>query len=279
MPANYYYLVAGLPELIFDSPKRIIPLSEFVDDIIELVTPGHADLLRLFRLFYDNKNLINILDKKDKDFDSRGNYTKEELEKIIKSGGTLPKYMTIFLEEYKDAKPGDLSSEDRLAWLYYQELTLHSNEFIKEWFTFDLNLRNLLAAVNCRKLVEESDDSTGEFSLSKHIINLNDFSEQILKSRTPDFSLSKEYPWVEAVLSLNRQNLIEFEKNIDLLRWKIADELTVFSYFQIEAIFAFLIKLDSVDRWQRLKPDVGEEMLGRLLAGFKSNENLIKDLQ
>ena len=278
MPTNYYYLVAGLPDLIFDSLKKVISLSEFIDELLDQVTPEHAEFLKLFRLVYDNQNLINLLKKKVDKFETGGNFTREELEHEIKDTDAVPQYMKLFLKDFKDEK-GEMSHEDQLATLYYEEIISHPNEFVREWFTFDLNLRNLLTALNCRKMWEESEEGAKEFPLSRYIIRVNDFAEQIFKSQASDFALSKEYPWVEEILSLNRQNFIEFEKNIDLLRWKTTDDLTVLSYFGVEVILGFLVKLGSVERWQRLKPEVGEEMLGRLLAGFKSAENLIKDLQ
>jgi len=281
MPANYYYLVASLPDLLFDSPKKVISLAEFINDISGLVTPAHAQLLKLFRLFYDNTNLINLLAKNKKEHDARGAFSKEELEREIKYPETLPQYIRTFLEAYKSEKLPfpNLLPQDQLAWLYYDELTSHPEPFIRQWFSFDLNLRNLLAAINMRKMEAEAQEGAPELSLSKYIICRNDFSQQLLKSRAPDFSLSVEHRWVEKIISLNRQNLVEFEKSIDQLRWQTVNELTVFSGFQIETILAFCIKLESVERWQRLKPDVGEEMLGRLLAGLKPQKNIMVDIQ
>jgi len=279
MPRNYYYIVASLPDLIFDSPKKVVPLVDFIDEISELVTPQHGSFLELFRLGFDNKNLINLLEKRGKEFDVRGNYSKEKIEEEIKFPENLPRYMLHFIEAYREEKlpyPG-LSVDDQLTWLLYDELTTHQNAFLSIWFTFDLNLRNLLAGLNCRRLSEESQEVSGDFTLLKSIIGSNEIAELIRKSRTPDFSLSLDYPWVEKVLSFDRQNLVEFEKNIDTLRWDTLDEMTTFTYFQIETILAFCIKLDIVERWQRLKPEVGKEKLKRLLSELESGYTVMEE--
>ena len=279
MPKNYYYIVASLPDLIFDSPKKVVSLVDFIDEISELVTSQHGSFLELFRLAFDNENLINLLEKRGKEFDVRGNYSKEKIEEEIKFPEDLPRYMLHFIEAYKEEKQPypELSVADQLTWLLYNELTTHQNAFLSTWFTFDLNLRNLLAGLNCRKLTEEKQDASGDFSVTKSIIGSNEFADLIRKSRTPDFSLSLDYPWVEKVLSLSSENLVEFEKSIDTLRWDTLNEMTTFTYFQIETILAFCIKLDIVERWQRLKPDVGKEKLKRLLSDLESSYAVMEE--
>ena len=279
MPKNYYYIVASLPDLIFDSPKKVVSLVDFIDEISELITSQHGSFLEPFRLAFDNKNLINLLEKRGKEFDVRGNYSKEKIEEEIKFPEDLPRYMLHFIEAYKEEKQPypELSVADQLTWLLYNELTTHQNAFLSTWFTFDLNLRNLLAGLNCRKLTEEKQDASGDFSVTKSIIGSNEFADLIRKSRTPDFSLSLDYPWVEKVLSLSSENLVEFEKSIDTLRWDTLNEMTTFTYFQIETILAFCIKLNIVERWQRLKPEVGEEKLKRLLSDLESSYTIMEE--
>lgn len=277
MPKNYYYIVASLPDLLLDSPKKAVSLIDFIEDIKELLTPEHASFLELFRLGYDNSNLVGILDKRGKEFNIRGNFSKEKIEEEIRFPENLPRYMLRFIEAFKEEKLPypELLVDDQLTWLFYEELMAHKNTFIGTWFTFDCNLRNLLAGLNCRRADEERKDAPAGFAISKVIIGSNEFAELVRKSRSPDFSLTMDYPWVEKVLSFDKQNLVEFEKSIDTLRWDMLDEMTTFTYFQIETILAFCIKLDIVERWQKLKPDVGKEKLARLLEDLESSYTIM----
>lgn len=276
MPRSYYYLVAGLPDLILDNTKKGLALSAFIDDISEQINEKDISLLSLFRLPFDNKNLINLVEKQEKEFDERGNYSKDTLEQEIRQPDILPPYMKSFLEAYKEEKLPfpELSVEDQLHWLFYDEVTGHANPFIRDWFSFDLDLRNVLAGLSCRKMAQ---DDESQFSLSQSIICKNDVTELIHKSNAPDFSLSNQLPWIEKVVAISKNDLVEYEKNIDTLRWDTLNELTTFTYFQIETILAFIVKLDMVERWQKLDPESGKEKLEKLLSELKTGYTDPKD--
>ena len=252
MANNYYFLVAGLPDIILDNTKKAVSFSDFLNDLVEQVTFNDAELLKLLRLPFDNKNLITVIEKQQREFDPRGTFTIDELEQEIKLPDVVPIYMRNFIEHHKEGKMPypELSAEDQLNWLFFEEMTTHSNEFIREWFSFDLDMRNVLAGINCRRLSTDSNQTnemdTSFLSLSKTVICRNDVSELILKSNAPDFSLSNRLPWIEKLIAMDQGNLIEFEKNIDTLRWNTLNELTMFTYFQIETILAFCIKLGIV---------------------------------
>lgn len=277
MSKSYYYLVAGLPDIILDNTKKGISFTAFIDEISEQLTEADASLLNILRLEYDNKNLISIIEKNGKVFDSRGIYSLEELELAIKLVDSLPLYMQTFIIAQKEEKvlyPG-LSLEDQLNWLYYDSLAEHSNGFLREYYSFDLNLRNILAGLNSRDLAVTNDESNDFFSLSKSIICKNEVTELIHKSNAPDFSLTASLPWVEKIISLDRVELTDFEKNVDTLRWDMLNDLTTFSYFQIETILAFGIKLSIVERWMGLEEATGKEKLERLLAELKTTETMM----
>lgn len=185
MVKSYYFLVAGLPDLILDEGKSIPAFSDFFAETEELVSEDDRKLLRLIRLPFDNGNLITILENTG-EFDSRGNYTREELTAYIKDPEGLPKYMQDFLEAYKENHvvfPG-LILRDQLNWLFFEEITAHPNKFIREWFTFELDLRNLSAGINSRKDIEHLNNlaTDRERSITSMVIGRNDVAETILRS-------------------------------------------------------------------------------------------------
>lgn len=279
MPRSYYYLVAGLPDIILDNTKKGLPLSAVLDEILELVSAGDAVFFTLLRFRYDNTNLVTLLEKTKKEFDIRGNFAQEELAQEIKMPSILPGYMQSFIEAHKEGKYPfpKLSLEDQLSWLYYEYMAAQPNTFIREWFAFDLDLRNVLAGINCRRLEEDQGKGGSQFSREQSIICRNDVSEMVLKSNAPDFSLSSRFTWVEKLMSFSQDAVVEYEKSIDLLRWDMLDELTTFSYFQIETLLAFYIKLCMVERWQRLEPDTGKETLDKLLAEFAVGYTIMEE--
>lgn len=47
-------------------------------------------------------------------------------------------------------------------------------------------------------------------------------------------------------------NLVEKERKIDRIRWREAEELAAFDYFDIDAILSYLVRVNLVARWSRL---------------------------
>jgi hypothetical protein len=276
MPQNYYYLVAGLPDILIDGAKKSTSLQAFLDETIEQIAPADAALLAALRYQHDNANCIALLEKKDTPFNPLGTFTREELEQEIKMTEQAPGYMTLFLEAHREGKLPfpNLALEDQLTWLFYEEMTVHANAFIREWFTFDQDLRNVLAGLNCRTYAENKGEGELPLSRSLAIIGANDVAGQVRKSTAPDFSLGAQYAWVEKVVSHHQSSLVAFEKNIDQLRWETLDELTTFTYFQIETLCAFYIKLGIVERWLSLDPAFGKEKLNTLLKELESSYSI-----
>ena len=114
--------------------------------------------------------------------------------------------------------------------------------------------------------------------MQRAIVGRNDVAQTILRSTTPDFSLSAQLPWIERLVGLSRDNLVELEKSIDTLRWEMLNELTVFSYFAVETLLAFCIKLGMVERWQGLDESEGEKRFTALVEELASGFHLQRDL-
>jgi hypothetical protein len=102
----------------------------------------------------------------------------------------------------------------------------------------------------------------------------NDVTQQIKSSKEPDFSLSVDLPWVEKLLKMEQEDLVSFEKEIDNLRWEKLNEMTRFSYFHIETVQAFIVKLEMVTRWQNLEPEIGKTIFKKLLSEVKTGYDI-----
>lgn len=281
MGQNYYFIVAGLPDLFLDEGKNAFCFSDFMIELENQIAPGDLELLRCIRLPIDNRNLITILQNNNGEFDPRGNFTSEELTAAVKSGDGLPQYMVNFLDAYREnhLPSASLILEDQLNWFFYEEMIAHPNQFLSGWFTFELDLRNMLAGINSRRGFEHFDGlaTERERSIASVLIDVNDTAEMILRSNAPDFGLSSLLPWAERLINISRSELLECEKGIDMLRWDMLNELTTFSYFGIESIIAFSLKLLMVERWKKLDVPTGKAKLERLVeelqAGFAVPED------
>ncbi len=253
-----------------DEGKGYVSFKDFTNDIVEQTSPADSQLVRLIRMPFDNTNIISIIQDESGSFSNSGNLSQEELQQSIKYLDDLPPYMVNFLESQQQQKPlfPGLSLEDQLHWLFYEWAIQGPNAFISEYFSFELNLKNLLAALNCRKLGK---------SMEGAIITRNEAAQAILKSTAADFSLSGILPWADRVINLPLGNLTEREKQLDILRWEIMEDLTTFSYFGIDTILAFCIRLSIAERWSQLQPKEGARLFvklaGDLTRTFKESSD------
>jgi hypothetical protein len=270
---NYYDLVAGLADISPDASRLPLPAAEFISETAELVHPDDAELLRLLQKPLDNRNLITLLDRLDRPFENGGAYDREALTAEIANPETLPAYMQSFTDSHRagELQPPELNNDDRLSRLFFESMTAHENDFIASWFSFELSLRNILAALAVRRGTAHLQQREPEYlkCLESVLVCRTDVEERLLSSSAPDFGLSEQLPWIERLLQLPVDDFIERERRIDQLRWDMLDELTTFSYFQIETLLAFCLRLMIVERWTRLDPQTGRKRLEELLLGLR----------
>ncbi|MCL2183072.1 MAG: DUF2764 domain-containing protein [Chitinispirillia bacterium] len=272
--AQYEFLVAGMPDLILDENKNIVPFRTFMSEVETMVEGSHYDIVSAMRLPIDNQNLISVLDNKP-DFDERGNYTREELVNAIRTFD-VPEYMHVFLTAHKENKPlfYGLTPIDQLTRLFYDYMAESENEFLRDWYEFDSDMRNVVTGINLRKgltHIEAISTEKDRTPAALTIVGRGAVADAVTKSSSPDFGLSAEYPWVEKVVSLSRGSLTEMEKGLDNIRWDILNELTAFSYFDIETVAAFTQKLIIAERWLKLDPKEGRAKLDRLIEEMMSS--------
>jgi hypothetical protein len=277
---SYYYLVTSLPDLAMEEKKAAQGCAAFMEEIADFIADDDLQLLRLIRLPFDNTNLITLLESRERLFEPNGCYSRDDLLQGIKTPALLPEYMQPLVEAHKEGRQlfPDLSREDQLNWLFYEEAIQHTNAFAATWFTFELNLRNVLAAVNVRNGLRPPDERGKDYehSLASCLVCRNEVSEQILKSTAPDFGLSEALPWLEPLLELPLSNTTRREKVIDQVRWDMLDGLSMFTGFHIESILAFCLKLLIVERWSRLDPAEGrrrlEQLVGMMTERYKLSD-------
>jgi hypothetical protein len=266
---NYYYLVAGLQDLSLDIHKLSFNQLAFRNELKEHLHPNDYKLVMLLYLPYDNKNLLTLLTKSDKEFIEKGNFPREQLEENIKEPQDLPQYMMRFIAAFKAKEPvfPDMSPENELTTLFYDEVTeTVSNDFSNDWFQFELNVRNIISALNARKY---------KVPYEHQIIGTGEVSDIIRKSHSRDFGLSNELEYMEELIAISaKEDMREREQAIDELKWKYLDEAVFFHYFTIEKILAFVIKLGMIERWLSIDKDHSNELFKKLLKELQASYEL-----
>lgn len=270
MLMNYYCLIAGLPEIEIENQKSDFTIADFKKEVRPQLSNEDARLLDLFYLKFDNQNLLRYLNNKDVQIDEHGNLSKEELEDGLRllsedvepDNPMFPDYFKRFISEYRDAQQTDTPAskwENRLTELYYTWAMNCNNKLISKWFSFNLNLNNILIACTCKK-----------YQMEVEPVGDNEVAESIKKSNQRDFGLSGTLEELDIFQRLaEEQDWYEREKKIDLLKWQWLDEQTFFNYFSIERVFAYLIKLEIIERWKNLDPVSGKKIFKELIDKLK----------
>lgn len=164
------------------------------------------------------------------------------------------KLVDLLLDGYK---------EENLNEEFYKVVLNQSNKFLKDYFLFDLNLRNAKVKFLNKALNRPAD---------KDIMFIHGEDGELIEF---DF---EESDLVEDILS--NTDLLSREKGIDDLIWEVVSNYTTFNYFDINAILAFIVKMQVVARWYKLDEETGREMFRKLVdevrgtfTGVDFNEN------
>ena len=130
---------------------------------------------------------------------------------------------------------------------FYLRALSHRDRFLREYFRFDLNVRNAKVEYLNRELGRTA--GTDIF-----LTDENGFEEEAR---------------LGAVLGSG--DILSREKGIDDLMWEKIESLTTFDYFDIDAILGFIAKLSIAMRWNRLDPETGREMFSRIVKEVRGS--------
>ena len=150
---------------------------------------------------------------------------------------------------------------------FYAAALRQRNRFLREYFRFDLNLRNAKVRYLNAQLGREPDQDvmTGEDPEAEDV-DIDGFRftggefEEALK--------------VDNILA--EKDLVSREKGLDDVLWDKIDSLATFHYFDIEAVLAYIAKLHIVTRWLKLDEEVGRDVFRRLLKDVRGTYKGVK---
>ncbi len=124
---------------------------------------------------------------------------------------------------------------------FYESAVKDSDRFLKEYFTFDLNVRNGKARFLNKAFERPLDQDT-------------------IRLDTGEFAEGQRLE--EA---LNAPDLLSRERGLDSLMWDKINEITTFNYFDLDAILGFIARLRIIGRWFALDEKTGRKMFRRLV--------------
>ena len=269
---QYYYFVSGLPDFSFDSTKLPFTVSEFKEILYDELKEDDKQLIDKYFLEVDKENLLKLLSDKEAELKDTGVYSCEEMlstissikeNEDVKKEKIAPVFETFIRQWLKeDAESENKNWEDILTSLYMDYGVSVKNSLVSQWFTLNLNIGNILAAIYSRKY---------GMDVKQVVVGNNHIAKTIrANSGSRDFGLEQELDYFDDIFKISEEtDMYERERKIDKFRWDWLDENTVFDYFNIEYLFAYLCKLQILERWVQLNAEEGERVFRELIANMK----------
>jgi hypothetical protein len=133
----------------------------------------------------------------------------------------------------------------------------------------NLNIGNILTAVNCRN---------HKLDKAVYIVGANEVADLLRTSSARDFGLGEMLDYLPEVFRIVEEpNLMLRERRTDQLRWAWLDENTFFKTFDIETIFAYLLRIEMIERWTSLDKAKGEQTFRELVGAIKQESADVLD--
>ena len=224
--------------------------------------------VRKLFLYNDIRNtvLLHFFKKKrQEDYATPAYYDELTFNENLKDTSCFLPFLSKFYELKKSGKRQypHLPETDELTAHFYEDLDdITEPGFLRDYFHFELSLRNITCAIAFRK---------NNLPISGKLIPFGSAYELISKNeQASDFGLSDEFPFVERLVAMSQEgNLYDAEMAIERIRWGWLDERVGDNYFSTDAIVSLFVKLMSIERWEVLSKEKGDELFNGLMNTIK----------
>lgn len=132
---------------------------------------------------------------------------------------------------------------------FYRACLGSGSRFLREYFLFDLFLRNTK--------VEYLNASLGR----------PEGKDVLLLEELEDYEFEQKEEIVEI---LSGTDIIGREKGLDMAIWEHVEDVTTMDVFDMDAILGFIARLKIIDRWDKLDPETGAELFRRLIKEIRA---------
>lgn len=269
--ANYYCLMAGLPDIKLSDIQPGYSMQNLIEELHESLTAWDARLMaNYFFLQKDCCNVVSLLKNPDAEIEQFGGLTLEQYRDLIKSAREMnfnvhryPAFMSEFARqwEFNKDKKGYFPEDEILFQFYNYAIKTCPNRFIRNWYQLNLDINNILTAMLVRKQ---------GWSVSDFIKGEGDVQTLLLENKVNELGLSADVDYIKELNQIvDETDPVKKEKMIDALKWIWLDEQTFFEPFSLEAVFAYMCKLEMQHRWAKLDVEKGKECFGQIIENLR----------
>ena len=267
--SSYYTLVASFREYALDSETKGFDIKAILEEVFEALSSSDAKTVKLLYAYYDCENLISRHNGSST-YNPLGLLSSEEIDEELRQPSRLIAPLAKVVRDYvlpadEDGEEVDLSQPFAKALMtaYYKACAASGSRLLREWSAADRTIRNIVAATLARRQ---------GVAVESVVVGGDSVAAALSRSSAADFGLRTEIPYVEPLIAavVDEHNMVEKERKIDNIRWSVLSELSSFDYFDVNAVIAYLVKVNMVARWAALDAKVGREMFDRLVSELNS---------
>ena len=269
--SNYYCLMAGLPDIHLSDTKPGYSIAELREALQAEIGKCDERLLHFLFLRHDCQNVVRLLKDSEAELEPNGNYTREQLQELIELAAEVdlgktdyPQFLIDFVREYgEQAGQEGWYAEDEVLMQYYCYCTQRcGNALMRRWYQLNYDVTNFMTAMIARKQ---------GWKVADFVKGEGEVQEMIRTNDAKDFSLSALYDFVPEVMKIvDEDDPVRKEQMLDALKWNWLETETFGDTFSVEALFAYLCKLEIQERWSHLDVEQGKETFERIIKDLRS---------
>lgn len=261
-------MMAGLPDITLES-KLDVSIPDLREEIDANFSDRDKKLIFYFFLENDCKNLVKLLKNPEAEINPNSNYSMEQYRDMITSAREMnfnvhryPAFMSEFARNFNYNKDTEgYYPEDEIQLAFYEYAMQCPDKMISDWYKLNLDINNILTAMIARK---------NGWNVSDFIKGDNEVTEMIRTNTTKDFDLSAEYDYVKDLMVIvDCEDPVEKEKKIDAFKWLWLEDQTFFNIFSVDAVFAYLCKLNMLERWDKLDVEKGQATFRQIIEDLR----------
>ena len=187
---------------------------------------------------------------------------------------SLPAYLVDFMREYlqvaEEGREMDaVVWQDRLSVRYFRYAMGSKNAFVSAWYELNLNMANVLTAITCRK---------HGLDRAEYVVPGNETAELLRTSNARDFGLGESLDYLPELMRVAEEtDLLMRERRLDVMKWNWLEEETFFRTFDFESVFAYLLRLEMLERWATLDAAAGEKTFRSMVGALKKGSAAVLD--
>ena len=271
---SYYYLISSLPEISPTMETSQVDFDETFDSIRRNLSKDDRKLLRYLIYPNDIQNLLSTLfheywDAPLATFKKPAIFNAEEITNYKLIRRNFPDFINGFLAENEDRLAGMSMQEveDTIMDQFYIKVYALNYKFLTEYYNFIRSLKAIVAAFHF---------NTYDFLSQPNIIDADRLILQIGPDRAPSAMVSRDYPYLEELIKILSENHSEkTQRFIDSIVWNYLNE-TADGVFSRNAVFAYTIKLQILQRWHITKTGSNNANFQQLLHKIINTERSAK---